>query len=228
LGCLLFRLFRARLCSFRSSDFPLAHSLLFRSPLLAPLASAFPRSLLFPLASARLSALSTRLCFSDACFSTLAFDSFVPPPALPGTIALDTAVSRTMQRLLSLRASCGVHGASHSLLSITSRIGRVQFSTKHPGMVLPAATACCCCFSCWLLLLLLLLSLLWLWSKLKLPCCPFRFRHADLSNYSFHHSRLHKSPLPSSCLDLCLCRFVPDVFFVLFFPPHLAPLYFPS
>jgi hypothetical protein len=72
LGCLLFRLFRARLCSFRSSV-PLAHSLFFRSPLLAPLASAVPRSLLFLLASARLSALSTRLCFSDACFPTLAF-----------------------------------------------------------------------------------------------------------------------------------------------------------
>ena len=75
LGCLLFRLFRARLCSFRSSAFPLAHSLLFRSPLLA---SARPARLCFsPLASvsARLSALSHspllfRHLLFDACFLT--------------------------------------------------------------------------------------------------------------------------------------------------------------
>ena len=73
LGCLLFRLFRSRLCSFRSlhsRSLTRCFSARLCLPLLALLAFAFPRSLLFPLTSLLF---PTPLCLSDTCFSMLAF-----------------------------------------------------------------------------------------------------------------------------------------------------------
>jgi hypothetical protein len=135
--------------------FPLAHSLLFRSPLLA---SARPARLCFsPLASvsARLSALSHspllfRYLLFDACFLT-----HLCPLALSQE-QLRSRPGRAMKLIaFGSRAWRGIHGASQSLLlgrvmamSLPPRVGRAQVSTNTPGMCFPAATVFCCCCSC--------------------------------------------------------------------------------